>query len=119
MFSAMCQASTYTGVTNNAQILTLPETGQITAKISGMDKIADIGISNWGSIAFIEDDLIEFVTNTSELRKFNGREFSPDETIDNETGEPRFQKAIQNAYKQFTAIYTRLIGYLLWWKEDS
>jgi len=116
-FSALCQATTWTGTTNNAQLLTLPETGQLIPIISSLDKIANIGLGNWGSVQFIEDDLIRFVTNTGEVRDFNGREFGPDLTTDKETGEPKFQKAIKDAYKQFTSLYTRELGYLLWWKR--
>ncbi|GAG38193.1 unnamed protein product, partial [marine sediment metagenome] len=115
-FSALCQGTIWTGVTNNAQLVTIPETGQIIPVIQSLDKIASIGLANWGSITFIEDDWIKFVTNTGEVRNFNGRQFGPDETADQETGEPKFKKAIENAHNQFTAIYLRLIGYLAWWR---
>jgi len=115
-FSAMCQGSIWTGVTNNAQLVTIPETGQIIPTLQSLDKIASIGLANWGSISFIEDDWIKFITNTGEVRNFNGREFGPDETADQNSGEPKFKKAIENAHNQFTSIYLRLIGYLAWWR---
>ena len=116
-FSALCQGSCYTGVTNNAQQITVPETGQLIFVLSGVDKIANTGLSNWGSVERIDDDWIKFVTNTGEIRAFNGRDFGPDETTDPEKGKDKMVRAMQDAYKQFTAIYSRFTGYILWWRR--
>jgi len=114
-YAAMCLSSIHRGVTNNAQIMTIPETNQIISIPSGLDKVANFG-SAIGSVQFVNDNWVKFITNTNEVRTFNGEEFGLNEASNDETGQDKCVKALQSAFPFFTSIYSRLLGYLSWWK---
>jgi len=121
-YSALCLATIHTGVTNNAVQYIIPGSRQLISIISNVDKVANVGLSNYGSIQYIagengEEDMIRFVTNTLQIRDFNGTALGPDLTTNPQTGDWKMVKAMAGSHPQFTSIFSRLNGYLLWWKE--
>ncbi len=119
MFSAFCQASIHTAVTNNAVEITIPETQQKVWQIAVFEKRADVGMMDHGSIWQIGRDLVRFVTNTHEVMDFNGWDFvQGDITVDAQLGLKRWARALSRSHPIFAAIYTRVTGFVLWWVRD-
>ena len=123
-FSVLCKGSIYSGATNNSIEYTIPETFQIIFILPGVDRLSKVGLIGYGGLDYIDDEWIRFVTNTGEVRDFNGIQFKTgidgepvDYSDDRATGLGRFKKVIQKAYKQFNAIYGRGVGWILWWKD--
>jgi hypothetical protein len=122
-FSALCKGEIRTGATNNAIAITIPETYQQVFVLSGMEKVASVGLISYGSLDWIDDDLVRFITNTGELRDFNGIQFrlnsrgrADDYSEDSVQGLGRFKKALQRAYKEFNSKYARGVGFITWWQ---
>jgi hypothetical protein len=123
-YSALCKGSLHTGATNNSIEYTIPETFQKIFILSGMEQISKIGIISYGSMDWIDDEWIRFITNTGELRDFNGLQFrmgpdgdAQDYAEDRARGLGRFSKALKKAYKEFNSIYARGVGFIQWWKN--
>ena len=116
-FSVICKGSIYTGVTNNAIELTLPGTLQQIFLLSDPEKVADFGISDAGSIKRIGDGLIRMITNQYEVKDFDGINYSEDFSVSTQLNLKKFKNAIREAYHQFCSIYSKITGYIWWWKS--
>jgi len=114
-YSLFGLSSIYTGVTNNAQIMTIPETQQIISLPSGVDKKASFGVA-LGSVQRVSDDWVKFITNDNDVLTFNGEVFGPNEAANDETGQGKILKALQSAFPQFTTLYSAINGFVVWWK---
>ena len=122
-FSALCKGSIYTGATNNSIEYTIPETFQLIIILSGMEKISKVGLISYGSLDWVDDEWVRFITNTGEMRDFNGLQFREagngepmDYAEDRARGLGRFSKALKKAYKEFNSIYARGVGFISWWR---
>lgn len=123
-YATFCKGSIYIGATNNSVEFTIPETFQKIFILSGVERVSKVGLISYGSLDWIDDDWVRFITNTGEMRDFNGLEFKTsyygdtlDYAEDRQRGLGRFGKALKRAYKEFNAIYARGVGFISWWKE--
>jgi hypothetical protein len=124
-FSALCRGSIYTGATNNSVPYTIPETFQKIWILPGADRVSEVGLINYGAAEFIDDDWLRMITNTGEIRDFNGLEFRRDSTgepvdhsIDKVRNLGRMKFALKKAYKVFNTISGRNgLGWIVWWRE--
>lgn len=119
MFSALCQGSIYTASTNNSIEITVPETFQKIWQLAGMEKRADFGIADHGSVSPVGKDLIRFVTSTLEVVEFDGLNYSPDICVDQNSGLKRWTRALEKSLPIFAGICSRVTAHVLWWKKDS
>jgi hypothetical protein len=117
-YSALCQGSIYTGVTNNAVELTVQSTLQKIFELNDPEKVADFGIASKGGIFRIGKGVIRIVTNLFEVLDFDGFNYGQDLTVDKD-GLKMFQKAIKDAVQVFVSLYSRATGYLLWFRRDN
>jgi hypothetical protein len=115
-FSVICKGIIYTGVTNNAIELTLPGTLQKIFLLSDPEKVADFGISDAGAIQRIGDGLLRMITNQYEVRDFDGINYGEDLSVSVELNLKKFKKAVMEAYHQFCSIYSKITGYIWWWR---
>ncbi|MCP3683503.1 MAG: DUF3383 domain-containing protein [bacterium] len=118
-YSAICEGSIFTGVTNNAVELTIPQTLQKIFQLDDPEKVADFGIMDSGSIRRIGEGLLRMVTNLDQIIDFDGINYGPDLAVDNKLGMKKIQKTVRAAYPQYCSIYSRLTGYIWWWKNGS
>lgn len=125
-YSALCKGAIYSGATNNSIEYTIPETFQKIWILSGIERISKIGLISYGGMDWIDDDWVRLITNTGELRDFNGVQFrssATGEPVDyaNDTvnGLGRFSNAIKKAYKSFSTKYARGVGFVMWWKDTE
>jgi hypothetical protein len=123
-YSALCKGSIYTGMTNTATEYTIPETLQKIFILPGVDRVSSVGLINYGSLDWINDEWVRLVTNTGEMRDFNGlqfREYAPGDPVDyaedRKTGLGRFANALQAAYKVFNSKYAKGVGFIEWWRR--
>ncbi len=129
-YSAICEGSIFTGVTNNAVQLTIPGTLQQIYKLSDPEKVADFGIVDAGSIQRIgawndpgfndkqlKQGMIRFITNIDEIIDFDGINYGPDNAVNVQNGLKKIQKTVRKSYPQFCSIYSRITGYIWWWKN--
>jgi len=120
-FSALCEGEIRTGATNNATEITLQDTFQNIFVLPGMEKVASVGLISYGSLDWVDDDWVRFVTNTQEIRDFNGIQFrmgaseAMDYTEERSLGLGRMKKALDKSFKEFNAKYAKGLGYILWW----
>jgi hypothetical protein len=124
-YAVLCKGTIFAGVTNSAAEYTLPETFQKIWILASPDKMASIGLISYGSLDWIDDDWVRFITNTGEMRDFNGLQFREDEygpvdySEDRATGLGRFKLALKRAYRDFNAKYSRGVGFVLWWRKSG
>lgn len=116
-FSILCEGTIYTGVTNNAIEITIEGTLQKIFQLADVEKVADFGISDAGSIQRIGEGLIRMITNIDEIRDFDGINYGDDLAVDKMLNLKKIQRVIQNAYPQYSSIYSRINGYIWWWKR--
>jgi len=114
-FSALCLGNIYTGVTNNSIEITVPETLQLIFQLRDMERVADFGLADTGTIARVGESQIRFMTNRDEIRDFDGIDYGPDLSVDTQSQHKKIKEALKKAYKQFVSIYSRDTGYILWW----
>jgi hypothetical protein len=118
MFSAFCQATIHTGVSNNTVEITIPGTQQKVWQIAAMEKRADVGIIDHGAITAIGRDLVRFVTNLHEVMDFTGWDFQQEIVADAATGYKRWWRSLRRSHPIFCALYSQVTGYVLWWVRD-
>lgn len=116
-FSVLCKGSIHTGVTNNAIEITIEGTLQKIFQLADVEKVADFGISDAGSIQRIGEGMIRMITNIDEIRDFDGINYGDDLAVNNSLNLKKIQNVVQNAYPQFCSLYSRITGYLFWWKK--
>lgn len=116
-FSIICKGTIYTGVTNNAIEYTLPGTLQKIYILSDPEKVADFGISDAGAIQRIGDGLIRMITNTYEVRDFDGINYGDDLSVSKELNLKKFKKTVMESYHQFCSICSKITGYIWWWRS--
>ena len=114
MFSVFCQGSIHTVPTGSSIEITIPETYQKIWQLPMMEKRANFGISDHGSLAAVGQDMVRFATSTGECLDFDGYEHGPDLCV-SETGLKRWVRALAGAHPIFAAIHSKLTGYILWW----
>lgn len=117
-YSALCERTIYTGVTNNSFELTVESTLQKIFQLNDPEKVADFGMSNAGSKCKIGKGVIRFVTNLNEVIDFDGFNYGEDLTTDKE-GLRKFRNAIRKSVKRYASVYSRETGYLLWWVKNN
>lgn len=117
-YSAICEASIFTGVTNNAVELRVPRTLQLIFQLSDPEKVADFGIMDAGSIKRVGEGQIRFIDNLDEIRDFDGINYGPDLAV-TKNGLKKIQRTIRSSYPQYCSIYSRVTGYIWWWKNGS
>ena len=124
-FSVLCGRSIYAGATNNSIEYTIPETFQKIFILPGMEKISEVGLINYGAAEFIDDDWLRMITNTQEIRDFNGLEFRRDSTgesvdysVDKRLNLGRMKFALKRASRVFNTISGRNgLGWIVWWRD--
>lgn len=118
-YAVLCQGSWYAGVTNNAGQYTIEGTKQIVPFLSKPQKKGNIGCADKGSLRFVRDDAVRFITNAGEMAEIqSGETLYTDLAVDVQSGLGMFSKVLQKAKKKFAAIATRFNGYIFWYREQ-
>jgi hypothetical protein len=115
-YSVMCAKSVSTGSTNSTASTIIPGTEQEIRKLFGLQEVAKFGIPNKSAVRRVNDDPVRVVTSTGEIRDFDGISFGPN-LIRNQDGLSRMSRAVDKSYKYFCMIYSRLTGFVIWWKK--
>jgi uncharacterized ubiquitin-like protein YukD len=85
--------------------------------LSDPERVADFGISDAGGIQRIGDGLIRMITNTYEVRDFDGINYGDDLSVSKELNLKKFKKTVMESYHQFCSIYSKITGYIWWWRS--
>jgi hypothetical protein len=115
-YSVLCKGSIWTGMTNSTSSYLIPGTEQEIRKIFDPQKRADFGISHKSAVKAVNDEMVRIITNTIEIRDFNGIDFGQD-LITSDEGLKRMVYALRKAYKHFCMVYSKITGFVIWWKD--
>jgi hypothetical protein len=120
--AVFCQSSIWSVPTDNSIEIEIPETLQILFQLPIITKRASFGISDYGSVHSIDDDVVRLVSNSHEVVDFDGwdirqRDITVAETALGTLG--RWKKALENSLPIFASISSRVTGSIIWWKKDA
>lgn len=117
-FVVFCTNSTWGGPTNQPDIKTLPEFGESYATLH-IDIIdGAIGVTDVGSIQFVDEGLLEMRCTNGEWRQFNAwgyiRELG-DMSVDPDTGQDKVKRDLKEAQALSASIFGENIGHIIWY----
>lgn len=109
---------TYKIATNNADISTIPLTGEAVATLPGAETVdPDKGCYDWGSIQDIGNGEVALLTsepNLVGLRRFNGLSYGPNRAFNDQLGQGRLSRLINQLQHATASIYNGHDGYIIW-----
>jgi hypothetical protein len=121
ILSIICASSTYGAPVGLSEFRTLPGSNEAIAILPGITLIdRHTGCLDPGSVQEVENGIIELITNEpggEALRQFNGRNYSAENFMVDQTLGGRIMKAIEKTKKMSAAIYDGFMGYILWRKK--